>query len=265
MKAHLALSSSLLLLASGCASLGGNVKGSFSCAAPDGICAPSSSIDDRALAMISGEGSEPIGPATRPSSPSRGVTPSQSLSDRGDRETPESGAERTRERVLRIVFPAHVDDRGRLHEASALHVVAGRSEWRSAAIRAATPLSRPVGAPQGITPPADMPGAAHSDAGIVKAFPSPEAVRRARAQNLSRTDPVASIRAEVDARLASQPGAAKQPASRELSEDKDGVAKQGGSPAPAKPSIPSADDPHTSDQPAVVRRDPFPAAAAEEM
>ena len=45
---------SLMMLA-GCATFGGNVRGSFSCAAPDGICAPSSTIDDRALALISGE------------------------------------------------------------------------------------------------------------------------------------------------------------------------------------------------------------------
>ena len=35
----------------GCASLGGNIAGSFSCPAPDGVCAPASAIDDRALAM----------------------------------------------------------------------------------------------------------------------------------------------------------------------------------------------------------------------
>jgi conjugal transfer pilus assembly protein TraV len=34
-----------LLLASGCASLGGNVKGSFACRAPEGTCAPTSAID----------------------------------------------------------------------------------------------------------------------------------------------------------------------------------------------------------------------------
>jgi hypothetical protein len=36
--------------------LGGNVKGSFACQAPDGICAPSSTIDDRALAMVAAAG-----------------------------------------------------------------------------------------------------------------------------------------------------------------------------------------------------------------
>ena len=39
-----------------CTTMGGNIKGNFSCVAPDGICAPSSTIDDRALAMIAGEG-----------------------------------------------------------------------------------------------------------------------------------------------------------------------------------------------------------------
>lgn len=34
-----------LLFASGCASLGGNVKGSFACRAPEGTCAPTSAID----------------------------------------------------------------------------------------------------------------------------------------------------------------------------------------------------------------------------
>ncbi len=38
----------LVLASSGCAMLGGNVKGSFSCKAPAGDCAPTSVIDERA-------------------------------------------------------------------------------------------------------------------------------------------------------------------------------------------------------------------------
>lgn len=38
----------LLLATSGCAVLGGNVKGNFSCRAPEGDCAPTSVIDGRA-------------------------------------------------------------------------------------------------------------------------------------------------------------------------------------------------------------------------
>ena len=36
----------------GCTTLGTNVAGSFRCSAPDGVCAPSSVIDDSALARI---------------------------------------------------------------------------------------------------------------------------------------------------------------------------------------------------------------------
>lgn len=39
----------LLLATSGCAVLGGNIKGNFSCRAPAGDCAPTSVIDGRVL------------------------------------------------------------------------------------------------------------------------------------------------------------------------------------------------------------------------
>ncbi|MBY0342557.1 MAG: hypothetical protein K2Q29_01755, partial [Sphingomonadales bacterium] len=39
-------------LLSGCSTLGTNVSANFRCNAPDGICAPSSVIDDSALARI---------------------------------------------------------------------------------------------------------------------------------------------------------------------------------------------------------------------
>ena len=38
----------------GCASMGGNVKGNFICRAPDGICSPTSNIDDQAIASMMG-------------------------------------------------------------------------------------------------------------------------------------------------------------------------------------------------------------------
>lgn len=47
------LSAALLgCLVSGCSTLGTNVSGAFRCDAPDGICAPSTVIDDSALARI---------------------------------------------------------------------------------------------------------------------------------------------------------------------------------------------------------------------
>ena len=39
-------------LLAGCAALGGNVKGNFVCTAPDGICSPTSAIDDQAVASM---------------------------------------------------------------------------------------------------------------------------------------------------------------------------------------------------------------------
>lgn len=108
---------------SGCASLSGNVKGDFTCKAPDGICAPSSMIDDRALAMISGEDGDrliqPAGPYAEPPTEGRGY---QNV----------AAPARTRERVLRIVFPAQIDAAGRLHEQSAVHAVVEQGEWSQA-------------------------------------------------------------------------------------------------------------------------------------
>ena len=45
----------LVLASSGCAMLGGNVKGSFSCKAPAGDCAPTSVIDERATRASASE------------------------------------------------------------------------------------------------------------------------------------------------------------------------------------------------------------------
>jgi len=100
--------------------LGGNVKGSFSCSAPGGSCAPSTVIDDSALAMI--QNARPMTPAARPWSqpPMRGdgkvIAASNSLVHR-DR------------RVLKVVFPAFVDQRGFLHEARVVHAVADTGGW----------------------------------------------------------------------------------------------------------------------------------------
>lgn len=43
-----------LISLGGCASMGGNIKGNFICRAPDGICSPTSNIDDQAIAAMTG-------------------------------------------------------------------------------------------------------------------------------------------------------------------------------------------------------------------
>jgi conjugal transfer pilus assembly protein TraV len=112
-----ALGGSLLL--AGCTTLGGNIKGSFACSAPDGICAPSALIDDRALAMISGTAEVvPAGPYTPPQETIGGV-----------RVAGGAGIARTSQKVLKIVFPAHVDRQGRFHETAAIRAVVDNGAW----------------------------------------------------------------------------------------------------------------------------------------
>lgn len=109
---------------SGCATFGTNVKGSFSCAAPDGTCAPSSVIDDRALAIIAGAPAalQPAGPFER----APDVIRRQST-------TADAGTvTRVGQKVLAIVFPAHVDAQGRYHETSTVRAVVDTGAWLAA-------------------------------------------------------------------------------------------------------------------------------------
>jgi conjugal transfer pilus assembly protein TraV len=132
----------------GCTTMfGGNVKGSFSCRAPDGICAPTSKIDDAALALISGETSmSPAGPFLSPPA----GTPRASV-------TAAAPPARSGEKVLRIVFPSHIDGAGRFREATAIHAVVERGEWMSASniVRAAVPLAVMQSAPSSAQASAD--------------------------------------------------------------------------------------------------------------
>ena len=109
---------------SGCTTLGGNVKGDFACRAPDGICAPTSKIDDQALAMISGGDAETV--------PTGVINPYDRADPQFLRTSASAAPGRSSEKVLRIVFPAHVDRLGRFREASAIHAVVERGTWMSA-------------------------------------------------------------------------------------------------------------------------------------
>lgn len=121
---HLVLAGAVLLLPS-CALLRDNVKGSFACQAPQGSCAPSSIIDDAALQTIASEDAAMIsggridrGPRGRASAEVPAVATSKLRRTAGILPAPPLQTSR----VLRIVFPAHVDRYGRLHEAAAVQV-----------------------------------------------------------------------------------------------------------------------------------------------
>ena len=183
-----------------CTTIGGNINGSFSCVAPDGICAPSSTIDDRALAMIAGEDGDrmitPAGPYSAPQSAGRGF------------DTAAATPARSQERVLRIVFAAQIDGAGRLHEQTAVHAVVERGEWQRALasnavattpaqVQAATGGDTLLAAVDRADPPVMMEDSSVADPDM----PSAAAVAAARVQ----ADPVGDIKDQVARRLSKTP------------------------------------------------------------
>ena len=102
---------------------GGNIKGDFQCAAPGGTCAPMSTIDAAAISGIGSFGS--IGePGIEGQSVPRGIA-GPVLADG-------TAPARTSDRVLRVVFPAHIDADGIYREQSAAHAVVENGAWAEA-------------------------------------------------------------------------------------------------------------------------------------
>ncbi|OYZ12564.1 MAG: conjugal transfer protein TraV [Novosphingobium sp. 28-62-57] len=95
---------------SGCATFGTNVEGNFTCRAPKGDCAPSHVIDARATAVV-GDGAAP-----------QDLTRVRVGVGGGD-------TARTAERTLRIVFPAHIDEAGTLHDEAVAWTVIENPRW----------------------------------------------------------------------------------------------------------------------------------------
>jgi conjugal transfer pilus assembly protein TraV len=121
-------SACLAVLTSGCATFGTNIEGDFSCRAPKGDCAPSQVIDARATKDLSATG--PVHDGLRP-------PVSVASGDQG----------RTSERTLRIVFPAHIDETGTLHDDAVAWAVVENPRWaaelrRKAGEDTAPPLMR---------------------------------------------------------------------------------------------------------------------------
>ncbi len=195
-----------------CTTMGGNIKGNFSCVAPDGICAPSSTIDDRALAMIAGEDGDrmitPAGPYSVPASDGRGPQSIAARSVSGGFQAAAAAPARSQERVLRIVFPAQIDAAGRLREQTAIHAVVERGEWQQAlaANAVASTPSEVASATGGDTllaavDRADPPVTASADPSFDPDMPSAAAVAAARVQ----ADPVGDIKDQVARQLAHNP------------------------------------------------------------
>lgn len=194
--------------------LGGNVKGSFSCSAPGGTCAPSTVIDDTALAMI--QNARPMTPAARPWSqpPLRGD---------GKVVAAASGLAHRDRRVLKVVFPSFIDQRGYLHEARVVHAVADAGAWMQLDDPEKAISSRTASLPAQadsrktddvVETPALAGWTLDQTSGAVKAnplgternMPDPDMVAAARARGLARLPTLPSeIKAAVDARLGVKP------------------------------------------------------------
>lgn len=111
------------VLIAGCVSLGGNVKGNFVCRAPDGMCAPTSKIDDQALAVMGGEGAAQAG------SPDTSPTSSTAHSPH----------------ALKVVLPARADRFGRWRGQSVVYVEPETMAGKGADAPVAAISGRPVG------------------------------------------------------------------------------------------------------------------------
>lgn len=118
----------LLLAGTGCTHLGTNISGQFTCRSPKGDCAPSRVIDDRATAGLAAE-------------PRDGAVPDDALARARHRAGATPGdVTRTGERTLRVVFPAHVDEAGVLHEEAVAWAVVEAPHWSGALRAQSTPV-----------------------------------------------------------------------------------------------------------------------------
>lgn len=256
--------------------LGSNVKGSFSCSAPGGTCAPSTVIDDQALSLI--QNARPMVPETRfPAGPTFERQPRRSNTRTSAARQEGQGrlaavrpdlVHRER-RVLKVVFPSYVDGAGNFHEPRVVHTVADEGGWMQLSAAAPTPV--PATSSIGPSIPeatAAMPSGSVEPSlaasGLAPAgHPDPRAVAAARARDTAAraANPIDAIKAEVDARLGqsakapsglvASPGPAASPADVQPAEGTTGQA--------ATAPVGTAQPPATGETPPINPPASFPA------
>lgn len=210
-----------------CTSLwGGNIKGNFACSAPGGTCAPSTVINDQALAVI--QNARPMVPASgpyfRPQSRTSGQSARLMPTGSGRIAAAGPGVAHRERRVLKVVFPSYVDGSGNFHEPRVVHTVADAGGWMqlsgassgeqgAAQAQANADAAAPLAAQQAHLPgdpqpavglePDEQAGLPGQGAAPSGALPDPRVVAEARAKGAARSagSPVDAIRAEVEARL----------------------------------------------------------------
>lgn len=200
-------------LLAGCTTFGSNVSGSFTCTAPGGSCAPSSTIDDQALASIQdGAANEAMVPAG-PYEVDDGDAPGMRLASAKAVTRPQRSVARASGRVLRVVFPAYVDRYGQFHEKSAVQAevdvaqvpqLAGRD--RAAQAPDAGLFSAAESAPPLLAAAAPVPQVAQASQAAPKIEVQMSALGAARtapkAKQPASPSPLAAIKDEVAQKLA---------------------------------------------------------------
>ena len=173
----------------GCTTLGTNINGSFACGAVgQETCAPATVIDDRALAEITGDASYvPAGPS-RAAPDARPVVVAANAPQRV---AIAGGAVPAGQKVLRIVFPAHVDGGGRYHETSVVRAVVDNGSWMQVSATHGVPLASTVNLTVSPDILAQLDEAALNDApkelsALDPNMPSPAAVAAARARGAAK-------------------------------------------------------------------------------
>lgn len=203
---------------------GGNIKGNFSCSAPNGSCAPSTLIDDQALSVIqNARPMTPAGPYYQPSG-AGGMQESAGKPARGAVAVADNGMIHRDRRVLKVVFPSYVDGRGNVHEPRVVHTVVDTGGWMQVSSGEATASTQVLGAaaagssaaPRAHAAAVDVSALAPRDlqgwsldvpkgdqlAGSIAGPPSAAAVESARVRGVEAVDPLTKIRTSVQARLA---------------------------------------------------------------
>lgn len=200
---------------SGCTSLGTNINGSFACGTAGlGTCAPATVIDDRALAEITGDASYvPAGPYRPEPQESR---PSVVRASADQRVASSGNVVPAGQKVLRIVFPAHVDEGGRYHEVSVVRAVVDNGSWMEASAAHGVPLAGTVNltvSPDALAQMDREQAAVETVDGLAVAdpdMPSPAAVAAARARGAAQT---AAPAAPAEQKVAQVSGPINRPAS----------------------------------------------------
>jgi conjugal transfer pilus assembly protein TraV len=212
--------------------LGSNIKGSFSCNAPGGTCAPSTVIDDQALSVIqNARPMTPAGPYFQPSARRPAPVAAIAPAGRGRLAAASEGLVHRERRVLKVVFPSYVDGAGNLHEPRIVHTVADEGGWMQLssgapnagdqlAGRSEAAAAIPASLTDTMTAPMpkaddaalvsrDIPGQAMTAPQAQGGPPDPKLVSEARARGTERraASPVDAIKAQVQAQLARVPKA----------------------------------------------------------